>query len=99
MEQDEIIDIDSIIANDELKPYFLDVVGKSFLKNLNNSHDHRYLSKLKAQKDFYDSLYFLSEKLKYLVPAERIQPTIAEVLKHYMQSLKPIMRSDNFGAL
>jgi hypothetical protein len=97
--QEDFIDIKQIIGDKELKPYFLDVVGKVVLKNLYSSYHHRFAPKLKAQKDFYDSLYILTEKLKFVVPDEHMQTTISEVLRHYMESLKPILRKERFDSL
>ncbi|MFZ6013403.1 MAG: hypothetical protein ACOYXT_23880 [Bacteroidota bacterium] len=97
--QEDYIDINQIIQDQQLKPYFLDVVGKVVLKNLYSSYHHRFIAKLKAQKDMYDSLYILTEKLRFVVPDEHIQPTIAEVLKHYMESLRPILKKEKFDAL
>jgi hypothetical protein len=98
MEEDNI-DINQIIGDEKLKPYFLDVVGKVFLKNLYSSHHHRFVPKLKAQKDFYDSLYILTEKLMYVVPDEHIQTTISVVLEHYMESVRPILKKERFDPL
>lgn len=97
--QEDIIDINQIIEDEKLKPYFLDVVGKIFVKNLYNSHHRRFRLRLKAQKDFYDSLYILTEKLMLVVPDEQIQPTISEVLKHYMELVRPILKKERFDAL
>jgi hypothetical protein len=99
MIDEDFIDIEQIIGDKELKPYFLDVVGKIVLKNLYHSHHHRFIPKLKAQKELYESLHRLAEKLMFVVPDHQIQPTISEVLKHYMESLKPILRKERFDAL
>lgn len=95
----DVIDIDQIIQDEQLKPYFLDVVGKVLLRNLYNSYHHRFMPKLKAQKDFYDSLYVLTEKLKLIVPDDQIQPTITRVTRYYMESLKPLLKADQFSSL
>ena len=95
MEQEQVFDINEIINDENLKPYFLDVVGKIFLKNLYGSHHPRFQSRLKAQKEFYDSLSILTEKLMFVVPVEQMQATIVEVFKHYMETLKPILRKED----
>lgn len=93
---DENVNIDKIIENSDLKPYFLDVVGKVFVKNLYASQSKRFVPKVKAQKEFYDSLYNLTEKLKYHVLDEQISSTITEVLHRYMEMQKPDFRKGKF---
>lgn len=96
---DDTVDIEKIIHDNELKPYFLEVVGKVLLKNLYASQNHRFVPKLKAQKEFYDSLYSLTEKLKYQVGDDQISSTIAYVLNHYLESLKPVLKKEKFDIL
>lgn len=95
--EDEV-DINKIIQDQQLTPYFLDLVVKNVQKNLFHSHHVRYLPKVKANKDFYDSLYSLTERLRSVVPDEYIQPTVVEALRHYTHKLRLQTRRENSDA-
>lgn len=83
------VDVNAVFEDAELRPYFLDLVGKSFLNSLNGKYNDHYFSKVKAQKEFYDSLFRVVEKLRLVVPPDQLQSTIEEVSFTYIQNVKP----------
>jgi hypothetical protein len=71
--------IKELIKDRSLQPYFFDLFVKNYVWDLSLSFGVSYLDRVKAQKDFYISLHQLSEKLKGVVPEDKMETTIEEV--------------------
>ena len=80
------MDVNYLTQNENLRPYFLDLISKHLLWNMSDSFGVRHAEKIKIQKDYYDSLYNLSLKLKEHVPEDKLLSIIDEVSDYYIKN-------------
>jgi hypothetical protein len=79
--------LDEIKNDPELRPYFLEFICKNMVLGMTDFFHVNDLQRIKFQKEFYDSMLNLSERLESVVPQDRIYPTIEEVSKFYLQAV------------
>jgi hypothetical protein len=79
--------IEEIKHDQYLRPLFLEFICRNLILGMTDIYQVGQMERIKIQKEFYDSMLVLSQKLEGYVPQDRILPTIEEVSKFYLSGI------------
>jgi len=87
--------MDALNEDQELRPLFLDYIGKSMTLGLSDVFTVNNLSeRARLHKEYYSSVQALAEKLSLVIPSDKVDEAIAEVTKYYMKKGKDYLLYD-----
>lgn len=87
-----------IAKDQDLRPYFFDLISKNFVLGLSDVHKINHSDRMRLQKDYYDSLLKLSSLLNGRIKDDDISKAIREVSLFYLSTIGKIGVSfDDYG--
>jgi hypothetical protein len=70
-----------------LRPFFFELISKNFMIGLTEVHKVNYADRLRYQKEYYEALVNLSNKLNGKVKEDEISSLIKEGTLYYLGSI------------
>lgn len=79
--------IEKLKEDQDLRPYFFDFVCKGFILGLSDTFKVSEIERVRFQRDYYDALHDLTEKIEKRVTADEVLPTIQQVSVYYLSHI------------